>query len=392
MRNQLIPFGATQTSEFEAWKRYTDGRNNDFLYLVEGAAAIQADDFEAAFGEVRGAVQRGQGLVVAIRSVGQARQVIAHKNGKRGLPGRALAIDLNGQTRWLPLSGESRDELKNNESVIVPVTPGMEKKLEEFVQAVDDLPEDLRCSMLYNLVQPAFDSRLARLEALEPGRTSAATAATDPRSGRGDDAITIASVIAVAALLLGGLGWYLLYSQTSDIAERIIALQPAADRREEPDDASRDRTRANGRDRAESTSTERAGAESAHADLRTILDPVEGQPEWLELTGVTFTGGANPVLDRTRAIDQLRNVAKMLSNAGSRVEFEIGAFTDSSGSASSNLDVSQRRAEAVKDVLTEVGAPSDQITARGYGASQFIDVENTTAARNRRIAIRVLKR
>ena len=56
-----------------------------------------------------------------------------------------------------------------------------------------------------------------------------------------------------------------------------------------------------------------------------------------------------------------------------KATFTIEGYTDSLGSADYNMDLSQRRADSVKDYLVNVvGINPAQIQARGYGASKFI--------------------
>jgi outer membrane protein OmpA-like peptidoglycan-associated protein len=56
-----------------------------------------------------------------------------------------------------------------------------------------------------------------------------------------------------------------------------------------------------------------------------------------------------------------------------RATFTIEGYTDSLGAADYNMDLSQRRADTVKEYLVNVaGINPAQIQARGYGASRFI--------------------
>ena len=67
----------------------------------------------------------------------------------------------------------------------------------------------------------------------------------------------------------------------------------------------------------------------------------------------------------------------------------IEGHTDSVGSESSNLDLSQRRADAVRAFLLQNGANASQITARGYGKTSPVASNDTEAGRqqNRRVEI-----
>jgi len=67
----------------------------------------------------------------------------------------------------------------------------------------------------------------------------------------------------------------------------------------------------------------------------------------------------------------------------------IAGHTDSSGSAKLNKQLSQQRADFIRNVLVTKGVAENRITALGYGQSQPIS-ENTTRAgrqKNRRIEI-----
>jgi outer membrane protein OmpA-like peptidoglycan-associated protein len=67
----------------------------------------------------------------------------------------------------------------------------------------------------------------------------------------------------------------------------------------------------------------------------------------------------------------------------------IEGHTDSLGSDSYNLELSQRRAETIRDFLVQNGISSDRITARGMGKSYPVASNATEAGRqqNRRVEI-----
>lgn len=79
------------------------------------------------------------------------------------------------------------------------------------------------------------------------------------------------------------------------------------------------------------------------------------------------------------------------------IRIEINAHTDSRGSEEFNLDLSQRRAQAVVNYLVSKGIKSNRLIARGYGEAKLINecsdgVECTEEqhAKNRRTEFRVL--
>jgi len=67
----------------------------------------------------------------------------------------------------------------------------------------------------------------------------------------------------------------------------------------------------------------------------------------------------------------------------------IEGHTDSTGSDAYNSDLSQRRAEAVRDFLASNGISADRIVARGYGESYPVTTNTTEAGRqqNRRVEV-----
>jgi len=67
----------------------------------------------------------------------------------------------------------------------------------------------------------------------------------------------------------------------------------------------------------------------------------------------------------------------------------IEGHTDSVGSDASNLDLSQRRADAVRDFLLQNGVNAAQITTRGYGKASPVASNDTATGRqqNRRVEL-----
>ncbi|HEV8715401.1 MAG TPA: OmpA family protein [Candidatus Binatia bacterium] len=67
----------------------------------------------------------------------------------------------------------------------------------------------------------------------------------------------------------------------------------------------------------------------------------------------------------------------------------IEGYADSSGTESYNLDLSQRRADAVRDFLIDSGISPSRIIARGYGEADPVASNATTAGRreNRRVEV-----
>jgi flagellar motor protein MotB len=72
---------------------------------------------------------------------------------------------------------------------------------------------------------------------------------------------------------------------------------------------------------------------------------------------------------------------------------EVGAYTDDKGSDQYNLDLSLKRAEAVKKYLTEKGAKPDQLHTKGYGEASPVapNISEENRSLNRRVEFKILK-
>jgi outer membrane protein OmpA-like peptidoglycan-associated protein len=97
----------------------------------------------------------------------------------------------------------------------------------------------------------------------------------------------------------------------------------------------------------------------------------------------TGKAGLNP--GASRNLDQL---VQFLTEHGDR-RVEIDGYTDSVGTDSFNLDLSQRRADTVKAVLVSRGIDSSRIVSRGYGKDFEVASNSEAGGRqlNRRVEI-----
>ncbi|MFP4350497.1 MAG: OmpA family protein [Thermodesulfobacteriota bacterium] len=70
----------------------------------------------------------------------------------------------------------------------------------------------------------------------------------------------------------------------------------------------------------------------------------------------------------------------------------VEGYTDSQGTDSYNQQLSERRAESVKNLLVDQGVDSSRIQAVGYGEAQPVATNATAVgkARNRRVEIKVI--
>jgi outer membrane protein OmpA-like peptidoglycan-associated protein len=110
---------------------------------------------------------------------------------------------------------------------------------------------------------------------------------------------------------------------------------------------------------------------------------------------ITLSGGvlfrSNDALLLPAAQTKLDDVAVALLTNGRPVSIE--GYTDSKGSQSRNIDLSQRRAESVRSYLITRGLPAERVVAKGMGPDRPI-ADNTSAegrANNRRVEIVVAK-
>ena len=102
------------------------------------------------------------------------------------------------------------------------------------------------------------------------------------------------------------------------------------------------------------------------------------------LEGVTFETGSATLT--AGSITILDNVYQSLIDHP-EVEIEIRGYTDAVGSAATNLDLSQRRADSVMDYLINRGIDFNRLRAIGYGEANPIAPNDTPEGRaqNRRI-------
>lgn len=72
---------------------------------------------------------------------------------------------------------------------------------------------------------------------------------------------------------------------------------------------------------------------------------------------------------------------------------QIAGHTDDVGDDASNMTLSQKRAESVRNYLIKKGVEANRVTAKGYGETQFIAPNDTDEGRaqNRRTEVRIIK-
>jgi outer membrane protein OmpA-like peptidoglycan-associated protein len=128
-----------------------------------------------------------------------------------------------------------------------------------------------------------------------------------------------------------------------------------------------------------------AEAQAALAKLAAVKEEPRGMV--LTLSGsVLFASNQSTLLAAARS--RLEQVADVLLTTRER-NIVVEGHTDSQGSDAHNIDLSQRRADAVRNSLVQRGYQADLIVARGVGEGQPI-ADNGNAdgrANNRRVEI-----
>jgi len=108
--------------------------------------------------------------------------------------------------------------------------------------------------------------------------------------------------------------------------------------------------------------------------------------EDLSLESVVFSTGTADLSGAS--IATLNNIARIMRE-NPNLEFEVGGHTDDRGDYQFNLNLSEQRAQAVRNYLVDQGIDANRLTARGYGPDRP-QVNNDSAAnrqKNRRVEL-----
>jgi outer membrane protein OmpA-like peptidoglycan-associated protein len=181
-----------------------------------------------------------------------------------------------------------------------------------------------------------------------------------------------------------------LAAQTARLAQ-IKASAKADDARVAAGQTERDRIQLSARTaEVDSAKLARDQATQKASALQSEVDALNAKPTdrglVLTLGDVLFdTGKAGLNPGASRNLDQL--VQFLTEHEDRRVE--IDGYTDSVGTDSFNLDLSQRRADTVKAVLVSRGIDSSRIVSRGYGKEFEVASNSEASGRqlNRRVEI-----
>lgn len=104
---------------------------------------------------------------------------------------------------------------------------------------------------------------------------------------------------------------------------------------------------------------------------------------------ITFKLGSAQLTEQGQA--NARSFAEALQNPAVRdTHFEIAGHTDASGAPARNIELSQARAEAVKDFLVSQGVDATRLEAKGYGSSELARPNEPRSPANRRVEARLV--
>jgi outer membrane protein OmpA-like peptidoglycan-associated protein len=130
-------------------------------------------------------------------------------------------------------------------------------------------------------------------------------------------------------------------------------------------------------------------AAQAAADLAAFAS-VKQEPRGMVITlsgSILFASNHAELLPTAQV--KLNDVALALTRQDAESKIVVEGHTDSQGQPAYNQDLSQRRAESVRDYLVSRGMAADRVTAQGFGLTRPI-ADNSSAegrANNRRVEI-----
>lgn len=140
------------------------------------------------------------------------------------------------------------------------------------------------------------------------------------------------------------------------------------------------------------------GATSTESKLyQFLIDPTkevdtESAPqEWIGFDRIYFD--TNKATLTNESLWQLSNVASILKRFPN-AKIKLGGYTDNTGAAFRNLQLSKARAEAAREALVSLGVPADRLAAVGYGPLDNIASNDTEEGRavNRRVSMQVTQK
>ncbi|MFM0073183.1 OmpA family protein [Paraburkholderia sediminicola] len=108
----------------------------------------------------------------------------------------------------------------------------------------------------------------------------------------------------------------------------------------------------------------------------------------LNLQVINFaSAGARVPASALEDLNQSAQVLNACARNGKTAKLEVAGYSDNVGGAQANLQLSKKRAEAVRAYLVKAGVPADSLVAQGYGDADPVASNDTASGRfaNRRI-------
>ena len=90
---------------------------------------------------------------------------------------------------------------------------------------------------------------------------------------------------------------------------------------------------------------------------------------------------------------RLDKIAEYLKHDSTIESISIDSYTDSYGGRWNNLDLSRKRAKAIKDYMVSLGVDENKVKTTGFGEKRFVDTNDNILGRdkNRRLVIQIAK-
>lgn len=117
---------------------------------------------------------------------------------------------------------------------------------------------------------------------------------------------------------------------------------------------------------------------------------IEEKGAFFNSVNIEFETGSDIINEKSYSL--LDEVASYLNN-NPNLTLEVSGHTDSKGSESLNINLSQRRAAAIKEYLVSKGIQRSRLTAIGLGSSKPVASNSTRMGRqqNRRVEFKFLE-
>ncbi|HTN36012.1 MAG TPA: OmpA family protein [Arachidicoccus sp.] len=126
-------------------------------------------------------------------------------------------------------------------------------------------------------------------------------------------------------------------------------------------------------------------------DAGAVVDTADKTKGWISFDRLYFKTSSSDLTDDSKK--QLNNISLILK-AFPNAAIKLGGYTDNSGNAEANLQLSSKRANAAQAQLVRDGIDKSRVAAEGYGQEHPLASNDTPEgkAQNRRIDLRVTKK